>query len=279
MFELNQLSKNNYTKIKITIFILPIFITILILLFLNYNNSLNEVNYLGLQKDLFYFLNKKLGQFPHLQYNITQLGDAFILLSLLTIFIHNAPRLWGVLINGIIVSAIFSKILKELFSVPRPAAFLNPDTFIIIGDPLTSTTSSLPSGHSITVFTILTILMYGFLPKNNLKKFFWITSIVSLSTLVAISRVAVGAHYPLDTIIGSLVGYFCGLFGIFISKKIKTDKYLFDTKNHIFFFILIITSISFLIYKITIENLIIYYITLICLIYTLYAFTKSYIKK
>lgn len=279
MFKLNQLTENNYSKIKITIFILPILTAISILLFLNYNNSLNEDSYLGLQKDWFYFLNKKLGQFPALQYNITQLGDAFILLSILTVFILYVPKFWGALVNGIIISAILSKVLKVLFSVPRPAAFLNPDTFIIVGKPLTSTTSSLPSGHSITAFTVLTIIMYSFLPKDNFKKGLWITSILTLGALVALSRVAVGAHFPLDTLIGSLTGYFCGLFGIFISRKIKTDKYLLYPKNHIFFFILVLSSIVFLIYKITLENLLIYYITLICLIYTLYVLSKSYFKK
>jgi len=93
------------------------------------------------------------------------------------------------------------------------------------------------------------------------------------------SRVGVGAHYPLDVTTGSIIGYICGIIGIFISRKYKIWNWVSHKKYYpVFILLLLICGIS-LITKIIHEGLIIYYLTLICLLVSLYKITYAYIKK
>ena len=106
----------NFKKLKGTIFVLPMILLGIITVFLYKNNAINATAYINIQKDWFYFLNAKLSQWPQFQYNLTQMGDALIFLSLLTIFISKAPKVWQVLATSCIISAIFSRVLKFLFA-------------------------------------------------------------------------------------------------------------------------------------------------------------------
>jgi len=275
---MNTSVTTNYSKLKPSLFFLPLFLLLAIALFLYSQDSLSVAEYPLIQKDLFLFINHHLGQFPNLEYNITQLGDASIILSLLTIFILYAPKMWEALLSASIVSAIFSNVLKNIFSVPRPSMVFDNDSFIIIGKKAVGF-SSLPSGHSITVFTTLTVLLFAFMPKKWSSKILWAFSIILIGLLIVSSRVGVGAHYPLDVTTGSIIGYICGIIGIFISRKYKIWNWVSHKKYYpVFILLLLICGIS-LITKIIHEGLIIYYLTLICLLVSLYKITYAYIKK
>ncbi|MEN9444818.1 MAG: hypothetical protein RIS47_1708, partial [Bacteroidota bacterium] len=146
---------NNYSRLKFSLFILPLFLFIAIFVYLYSQDALSAEKYAQIQKNSFIFLNLKLSQFPILEYNLTQLGDALIILSLLSVFLVSAPKMWESLLTGSIVSGVFSNVLKRLFAVPRPAQAFGSDNIVIIGKTL-SGFNSLPSGHSITIFTTLT---------------------------------------------------------------------------------------------------------------------------
>src|SRR5688500_18670501 len=91
---------NNYSKLKLSLFSLPICLLIAIVLFLYNKDSLHTDKYVQIQKDSFLFINYNLGQFPDIIYNFTQLGDASIILSFLSIFILYAPIIWEALISA-----------------------------------------------------------------------------------------------------------------------------------------------------------------------------------
>ena len=208
----------NFSKLKPSLFVLPLFFLMLIVFFLYSQNSLSLVKYVQIQKNCFLFLNSKLSQFPNTIYNLTQFGDALIFLSFLTLFIIYAPKIWEALLSASLVSAIFSRVLKNIFAIPRPAEVFDNNSFVIIGRRLPGF-SSLPSGHSITVFTILTVLFFAFMPKKVIHKISCGFLIINLGIILVFTRVGVGAHHPLDVITGSIIGYICGLIGIFVSKK------------------------------------------------------------
>ncbi|MCT6716620.1 phosphatase PAP2 family protein, partial [Staphylococcus aureus] len=88
--------------------------------------------------------------------------------------------------------------------VPRPAAVFDNNSFTVIGKTL-SGHNSLPSGHSITIFTILTVLLFSFMPKKLNYKIIWITTFTFAGLMIAFTRVGVGAHYPLDVIAGGIL--------------------------------------------------------------------------
>ncbi|MBK9744588.1 MAG: phosphatase PAP2 family protein [Saprospiraceae bacterium] len=268
----------NSNKVKVSLFYIPLFLLTAIFFYLYFAGALSVERYVEIQKDIFIDINSTLGQFPSLMLNLTQLGDALIFLSFLTLLIIYAPKFWESLISASIVSAILSKFLKVLFSVPRPAAILDNETFIIIGKKLIGH-SSLPSGHSITTFTIITVLMYAFMPKKISSKVAWIILLIGLGFIIISTRVGVGAHFPLDVIIGGIIGYISGLIGIFISKNDKLWAWIGNPKYYPFFIILFMVCCVVLGTKIYKENLLIYYLSMISLIVSLYKIIYVYIKK
>jgi membrane-associated phospholipid phosphatase len=275
---MNENVINNYSKLKPFLFFLPIFLLGAIVLFLHNQDSLNAYKYIQLQKDSFFFINYNLGQFPNIIYNITQLGDASIFLSFLSIFIVYAPKIWESLISASLVSLIFSSLLKNIFSVSRPAVVFDNNSFVIIGKTAVGH-ASLPSGHSITVFTTLTILLFAFMPQKLTYKILWVLFTIITGLIIAFTRVGVGAHYPLDVIIGSIIGYISGLTGIFISRKYKIWAWVNNKKYYpIFILLMLICGIS-LISQIINENLIIFYLALISLFVPFYKIVYAFIKK
>jgi hypothetical protein len=114
----NRINSNvtaNYSKLKVSLLFTPLLLLSAIAVFLYSKNSLSTSGYLTIQRDLFYFINSKLSQFPAVIYNLTQLGDALIFMSLLSIFLLYAPKLWESLLSASIVSALLSNLLKNLF--------------------------------------------------------------------------------------------------------------------------------------------------------------------
>lgn len=269
---------DNYSKLKLSLFYLPLFLLISIVLFLYSQNALSVIKYIEIQKNLFYFINSKLSQFPNTVYNLTQIGDALIFLSFLSVFIVKAPRIWEALISGSIVSAVLSRVLKDLFTIPRPAQALDNDSFVIIGKALHGS-SSLPSGHSITIFTVLTVLLFAFMPKKLGHTVLWVFCIVSIGIILAFTRVGMGAHYPLDVITGTIIGYISGLLGIFISQKYGIWNWINNKKYYPFFMFLFLVCCIVMVTKIIDQNLIVFYLSLSSLIFSLFTITYAYTKK
>ena len=275
---INKLIIDNYSRLKPSLFFLPVFLLIAIVFFLYNQNALSTDAYIRIQKEGFFFSNYYLGQYPNLQFNLTQLGDDLIFLSLLSILIIYAPKIWESLISSLLLSLVFSCLLKKMFSVPRPAAVFDHNSFVIVGNTLSGPTS-LPSGHSITIFVILAILLFAFMPSKTGYRILWSFLIILTGAVLVFTRVGVGAHYPLDVIIGAIIGYILGLTGIFISRKYKVWSWINDTKYYpIFILLFLICGIS-LINRIMIENLTIYYFSLVFLTISLYKTITIYVKK
>ncbi len=275
---MNSSIKNNFARLKPSLFFLPLFLLIAIILFLYSQGALNVYTYIKIQKESFLFINYYLGQYPSIEYNLTQIGDASIFLSFLSIYIIYAPKMWESLISASLVSFILSSVLKNLFSVPRPAQVFDTNSFVIVGKTISGFTS-LPSGHSITVFTIFTVLLFAFIPQKLRYKILWIFSIITLGLIIAFSRVGVGAHYPLDVIIGSIVGYLSALIGIFFNQKYTLWNWINIKKYYPVFIVLFLICIASLVYKIMNENLIVFYFALISLFFSLYKIIYVYAKK
>jgi membrane-associated phospholipid phosphatase len=268
----------NYSRLKPSFFILPCLILAAVAGFLYFHDALDAKAYVYVQKDFFIYLNAWLSQFPQIQYNLTQLGDALISLSLLSIFIVYAPALWESLISVSLISLIISSGLKNLFSVPRPAAILDTNSFVIIGQKLPGF-SSLPSGHSITIFTSLTVLLFAFMPEKPLHRQIWITSLISAGIVMAFSRVGVGAHYPLDVMVGATIGYTSGLAGILVSRHYKIWSWVSNKRYYPVLMLLILGCSISLIIKIIDEPLPVFFLACLASLFSLYKITHAYIQK
>ena len=83
-------------------------------------------------------------------------------------------------------------VLQELIGRPRPTG-----VHLLLGQP---STGSFPSGHAVLVAAAATVLAASDLPRRGRA------AAVTLAVGVALSRVAVGHHWPSDVLAGALLG-------------------------------------------------------------------------
>jgi membrane-associated phospholipid phosphatase len=139
--------------------------------------------------------------------------------------------------------------------------------------------NSLPSGHSITIFTTLTVIMYAFMPQRCIYKIVWFFGLISIGLMLALSRVALGAHYPLDVVSGCIIGYLSGLLGLFFSREFKVWNWVDNKRYYPIFILLFLVFSIVMVNRIINDNLLIFYFTFICLISALYKIITVYAKK
>ncbi len=113
-----------------------------------------------------------------------------------------------VIIAAVVVGAVVNNILKEIVGRSRPLTELSEE--IRTGAVWVHTVfeqwraNSFPSGHAQTAFGTATALAYYYRG--------WYTApIFILAGGVAISRIYLGVHFPLDVAVGALVGTACSL--------------------------------------------------------------------
>ncbi|MEO6348676.1 MAG: phosphatase PAP2 family protein [Aquaticitalea sp.] len=277
--ELDSRVVNNFRNVKLWWLIPPFLLLILFFLYFSFSEGTNFVDdYAGSQKNLFFFLNGKLSEYPNFQINVTQLGDALIFFPLLIIFLYYAPKLWQALLTSSIISLLVSAACKRIFDVPRPADMFDNDSFVIIGKRLAGATS-LPSGHSITAIMIITILLYAFMPKKSFYKILWFFLMFTIGLIIVFSRVGIGAHYPFDVIIGSAIGYIAAIIGIKVNNNVRWLDWIEDKRFYPIFILLLLIWTFLIVRKIVALNLLIFYLPLVPLVVTLFIITNVYVKK
>lgn len=96
------------------------------------------------------------------------------------------------------LSGIASQVLKHIAGRARPKYLdmVGPFHFDLFS--LNASYASFPSGHTITAFACASAMAL-FLPR-------WRWPLLALAALVALSRLAVGAHYPSDVLAGAIIG-------------------------------------------------------------------------
>lgn len=276
---LNNRVAYNFFNVKLYLLIPSFILLFLLFSFINYKGGEFTITYVNIQKDLFFYLNHSLSKFPNLQFNLTQLGDVLVFFPLVAFFIVNTPKLWEALLTSSIISLLVSFILKKLFAVPRPAAMFDNDSFVIIGKTLSGQTS-FPSGHSIATFIVITTLLFAFMPKKSMHKIIWSSCIILLGLIISFSRVGVGAHYPLDVLFGSAIGYIVAILGIKFNNKMNWLSCIKNKKYYPVFILILIIWAVLITKKILENNLLIFYVSLVSLVITLSLIIRlSYVKK
>ena len=157
---------------------------------------------------------------------ITELGYTYFvifIILLMGIIWKFKSKTWFFGIT-ILMSWIFQKIIKAIINRPRP-----DDTMWW----MTESSSSFPSGHSITVACVFILLIYFVLTSETVK--LWIKYLISALSILAIffvgfSRIILGVHYFTDVIGGIIFGAIFALLGIiayniYLNIKLKNkDK-------------------------------------------------------
>lgn len=176
--------------------------------------------YWQMQQDLFLTLNHGFSALPATIWsNLTELGDATVLAPLAALATLHKRQAWMAVLGALPFAAVFSLAGKKLAAVPRPAAVLDTQSFEVIGSTLTAH-NSMPSGHSITVFAVLVAWLVITVPRpRTFQEWRWVALVTSSTLALAISRIAVGAHWPLDVMAGAALGSLAGILGASLALR------------------------------------------------------------
>lgn len=163
---------------------------------------------------------------PALWSAITLLGDSAVLMPLLALFVLGRPQAWAAVLGSVPAGALMSVSVKRWAGVARPAAVLDQTWFNLIGPALHN--NSFPSGHTISAFAAAAAVLATCVPKP-LRGRDWALIACGLlaATAIALSRVAIGAHWPLDIAAGAAIGWLAGLSGAALARHAGWWHWLF----------------------------------------------------
>jgi undecaprenyl-diphosphatase len=133
---------------------------------------------------------------------IGSLGLVWIAIALVLTLLWRRPSIFFTVVVADVLADILAEAGKAIFHRHRPYEHQ-------LGPP--SSAYSFPSGHSATSFACATVLS-AFAPRLRVPFFL-------LATLIALSRVYNGLHYPTDVLAGSALGVVVGLAVLRVSKR------------------------------------------------------------
>jgi membrane-associated phospholipid phosphatase len=143
--------------------------------------------------------------------SLTLVGDALTASVLLLLFARNYPRIvWSAVLTGIVATLVVHGI-KHTLDLPRPPAVIPSDVLLLIGPEYRL--DSFPSGHSSVIWGFVGVWLMNSYSARRLVVLFL------LATAVSLSRVMVGAHWPVDITTGALIGWLGAWIGVALAKR------------------------------------------------------------
>ncbi len=147
------------------------------------------------------------------------LGSELFFLLLLPLVYWNINRRVGARLGLLFIgNVLINDWIKVIFAMPRP--FWSQGIAQLASKP--EVTFGFPSGHAQNTAAIWT-----FLALQTKRPRLWVILSFALLVLVALSRMFVGAHYPLDVVGGAIFGYL--LLGIFLRAERPLLRWLGPT--------------------------------------------------
>lgn len=144
-------------------------------------------------------------------------GTVLGAIALLAPSLKTRPRWLASAFLAAPLALLFSEGSKRYFDVLRPAGVLAADSFNLIGHKLY--VHAFPSGHATTVFVVAAVLVLAW-PRPERRLRVGLLAL-GLAALLAFSRIAVGAHWPLDVLTGAAGGWLCGAAGVWLSARLR----------------------------------------------------------
>ncbi|NQT32113.1 MAG: phosphatase PAP2 family protein [Candidatus Omnitrophica bacterium] len=167
---------------------------------------------MNIENTIFYSVNK-ISSSPLLDSVmpvITELGSGrfiFILSLVMLAFRRKEIRQSGfILMAGLALASNVSYILKDLVGRPRPFLVMPDANILLPGGGF-----SFPSSHASIAFAAAVILT-GYFKRWYL--------FYPLAILVALSRVYLGVHFPMDVLAGACIGTISGFVILYIGNDL-----------------------------------------------------------
>lgn len=156
---------------------------------------------------LFLYLNHFLYFKPEaIWINITLFGDAAMVMIMLLPLIAKRPELIVRTFIAAIITTIILHSFKINFPVLRPPSVFSADVMHQLGNQFWH--GSFPSGHAAAPFTLAAMVI--FLVENNKVR----ALVLAYASLIAVSRIATGVHWPIDILGGAFFGWFAAFISV-----------------------------------------------------------------
>ncbi|MEO1514955.1 MAG: phosphatase PAP2 family protein [Bacteroidota bacterium] len=136
----------------------------------------------------------------------TRLGEQYAYFVFVILALFYRFRLVLIIPLTAVIVLLIALVLKEIFAHPRPSVFFYDQLVqgqlqTVDGIHLLTGYSSFPSGHTLSAFTLYTLIAL-FFPKKKLMAFFFF----SFALFIGLSRVYLVQHFLKDIYVGGLLG-------------------------------------------------------------------------
>ena len=185
----------------------------------------------------FHFLNQFTPLLPDTFWQmLTFSGDTTLVLCLALLMARRNPAILWVLLIAAVYGTLATHGLKNLIGAERPPVALITGEYNLVGKALRN--GSFPSGHSLTALVFATIAFYFF--RNRYVRIF----LLCLGGAIAMSRVMVAAHWPVDVLVGSAFGILVSVAAVVTAQHFSWG---FKRPLHLFtVFLLVVAALMIL---------------------------------
>ena len=164
---------------------------------------------------LFLAVNQACASVPAVLWVALSLGgNAWGVLALTSPLLVFAPRLMWAWLCAAPMGAILARMGKEWLFSPRPAGLIEHAQIRIVGEPMEF--ASMPSGHTLTAFAVAGSIYFA-IEEAQRRRFVWLWL---LAALVGLSRMALGAHWPGDVVVGACLGAWAAATGHLLWQRL-----------------------------------------------------------
>lgn len=144
---------------------------------------------------------------------LTTLGDARWPLAIALLLVLPDRRILIVYLIALLFGWLAVRGLKHWLHVPRPG-LLMPVLDPSLSGHEASSRNSFPSSHAMVVFSFAGVLAAYFPVRKTLPA-------IAMAFLVSISRIGIGAHWPVDVLGGGLVGILAATLAVFLWQRMR----------------------------------------------------------
>lgn len=147
---------------------------------------------------------------------VTVLGSGAGILAAVSPIWRKHPELGPSMLAATILCGGTVQLIKHAAPVPipRPLGVLGDSMVLVIGSALRS--GSFPSGHTAAAFGCATVLIATGIVRGPMR-----FVLILAAAAIALSRIAVGAHWPSDLAAGVLIGWLAGLAGCRLAERLS----------------------------------------------------------